>query len=60
MESEFKNEIEKITDNETTKKVLSIVKAAGQEFPCLSCASREDCGSFKWFTKWFGSDFPNV
>lgn len=57
LDSEFKKQIGTVTDAKTSEKILSIIKNAGQEFPCLTCASRDECGSFKWFTKWFGTDF---
>jgi len=25
-----------------------------REFPCLSCPSKDECNSFKWFLTWFG------
>jgi hypothetical protein len=60
VQSEFKKQIEQITDNKKSDKILSIVKVAGEEFPCLACASKDECGSFKWFTKWFGTDFATA
>jgi hypothetical protein len=60
MESEFKKQIDQIADSATTEKILDVVKAAGQEFPSLNCPSIDECGTFKWFTKWFGTEFVNV
>jgi hypothetical protein len=40
---------------ETLDKVERLLSEAGSEFPCLSCPSREECSSFKWFLKWFGN-----
>jgi len=57
MEGELNKQIKQITDHETALKMLSVIKIAGEEFPCLSCGSRDECESFKWFTKWFGTDF---
>jgi hypothetical protein len=41
-------------DEATQDKIEQVIAEAGKEFPCLSCPSRDDCGSFKWFLKWFG------
>jgi hypothetical protein len=60
MESEFKKQIGQIADGATTEKILNVVKVAGQEFPCLNCPSKDECGTFKWFTKWFGTELVNV
>jgi hypothetical protein len=51
---EFEKQIRKITDNKSTGKIIEVINSAGQEFPCLSCSSNEECATFKWFTKWFG------
>jgi hypothetical protein len=42
-------------DEETLSKIEQSLNEAGSEFPCLSCPSRDECGSFKWFLKWFGT-----
>ena len=34
--------------------IEEIIKAAGNEFPCLSCQSNDECNTIKWFLKWFG------
>ncbi len=47
---------ELVKDEKTVDKLLELVNVAGKEFPCLSCPSRNECGSFSWFTKWFGAD----
>ena len=55
MESEFEDQLSKLKlDAATKSQILQIINGAGAEFPCLSCPSKEDCNSFKWFTKWFG------
>ena len=36
-------------------KVEQLIAQAGGEFPCQSCPSKDDCASFKWFLKWFGT-----
>jgi hypothetical protein len=41
-------------DEETQSKIEQVIGEAGSEFPCLSCSSKDDCGSYKWFLKWFG------
>jgi hypothetical protein len=40
---------------EALEKVEQLIEEAGSEFPCQSCPSKDDCGSFNWFLKWFGS-----
>lgn len=42
-------------DEATQNKIEQIIAEAGNEFPCLSCPSKDECGSFKWFLKWFGT-----
>ncbi|XES76934.1 MAG: hypothetical protein ACBZ72_12275 [Candidatus Bathyarchaeia archaeon] len=59
MESEFEKQLSNLQlDNATKTKVLQLITTAGTEFPCLSCPSKDECGSFKWFTKWFGAVRP--
>jgi hypothetical protein len=40
-------------DAAALSKIEQLLNEAGSEFPCLSCPSRDECGSFKWFLKWF-------
>lgn len=40
---------------EKLKNIEQLLYEAGNEFPCLSCPSKDECGSFKWFLKWFGT-----
>jgi hypothetical protein len=54
MQGEFEKQIRKITDNKTSEKLVEMINLAGQDFPCLTCPSNAECGSFKWFIKWFG------
>jgi hypothetical protein len=54
LSSEFEKQIRKITDRTSSEKIVEIVNFAAQEFPCLSCNSKEECATFAWFTKWFG------
>jgi hypothetical protein len=42
-------------EGETLDKIERLLGEAGNEFPCLSCPSKDECGSFKWFLKWFGT-----
>jgi hypothetical protein len=42
-------------EGETLDKIERLLDEAGNEFPCLSCPSKDECGSFKWFLKWFGT-----
>jgi hypothetical protein len=54
--SEFEKRLKAMRlEGETLDKVKRLLGEAGSEFPCLSCPSRDDCGSFKWFLKWFGN-----
>ena len=56
MENEFEKQLSVIQLDATTKsKILKIIQSAGEENPCLSCPSNTDCNSFRWFTKWFGT-----
>jgi hypothetical protein len=32
-----------------------LVQEAMQEFPCMSCSSKDDCSNFNWFVKWFAA-----
>jgi hypothetical protein len=53
--SEFEQQInENFQDKETRCKILRIINIAAEEFPCLSCPSKDECASFQWFVKWFG------
>ena len=57
MESEFERQFGALPlDVATRAKIKRIVESAGKEFPCLSCPSKDECNSFKWFTKWFGEN----
>jgi hypothetical protein len=40
---------------EAQSKIEQLIGEAAMEFPCLSCPSKDECGSFKWFLKWFGT-----
>jgi hypothetical protein len=54
--SEFGKRMKTIgLDEATQSKIEQIIAEAGNEFPCLSCPSKDECGSFKWFLKWFGT-----
>jgi hypothetical protein len=55
MYTEFERRIKKNIKNPKVEgKIIQIISNAGSEFPCLSCPSKDDCGSFNWFIKWFG------
>lgn len=57
MTTEFEKQVSQLALDATTKdKIGQIVAAAGKEFPCLSCPSKDECGSFAWFVKWFGAE----
>jgi hypothetical protein len=54
--SEFGERLKALALNEETLgKVERLLGEAAGEFPCLSCPSKDECGSFKWFLKWFGA-----
>ncbi len=57
MASEFEKQLKQMT-HQDSEKVLELINMAAKEFPCLSCESRDECGSFGWFLKWFGSAKP--
>ena len=40
-------------NEETQSKIEKLIGEAAGEFPCLSCPSKDECNSFKWFLKWF-------
>lgn len=41
-------------DKTSFENVNQLFSEAGNEFPCLSCPSKDECANFKWFLKWFG------
>jgi hypothetical protein len=43
-----------VKDKESVQKLLETVEVAGQEFPCLTCESHDECATYLWFAKWFG------
>jgi len=54
--AEFRKRLKSMgLDEETLGTIAQVIREAGSEFPCLSCTSSDECGSFKWFLKWFGS-----
>jgi hypothetical protein len=58
MSGEVEKQVEEIVKGKATfERISSVINVAGKEFPSLTCASRDECGSFKWFTKWFGTKF---
>ena len=58
MSGEIEKQVEEIVNEKATfERISSVIDVAGKEFPCLACSSRDECGSFKWFTKWFGTKF---
>jgi hypothetical protein len=58
MSGEIEKQVEEIIKEKATfERVSSIIDVARQEFPCLACPSRDECGSFKWFNKWFGTKY---
>jgi hypothetical protein len=58
MSGEIEKQVEEIVKERVAlEKISSIIDVAGREFPCLACPSRDECGSFKWFNKWFGTKY---
>jgi hypothetical protein len=56
MVNEFERRLGKLgLDKSAEDKVRKLVQEAMQEFPCMSCPSKEDCSNFKWFVKWFAA-----
>jgi hypothetical protein len=54
--SEFGKRMKNIgRDEETQSKIEQLIGEAASEFPCLTCPSKDECNSFKWFLKWFGT-----
>jgi hypothetical protein len=55
MSTEFEKRFDDtINDSVPEQKLAEIVSEAASEFPCLSCPSKDECNSYKWFLKWFG------
>ena len=51
---EFRKRIELLgLETEAQKKVIDLITEAEVEFPCLECASKDECENFKWYIKWF-------
>jgi len=48
---------ETVNDQNVTEQIMKVIDTAGQEFPCLSCPSKDECKTFNWFIKWFGTIF---
>ena len=44
-----------VMDKALLDKIESLLGEAGDEFLCLYCPSKDECSSFKWFLKWFGT-----
>jgi hypothetical protein len=57
MAGEFEKQLKQMKLEDSVK-VLELINSAGKEFPCLSCESRDECGTFGWFLKWFGETAP--
>ncbi len=56
MVNEFERRLKQLKlDQVTAGKVRNLVQEAMQEFPCMSCASKDECSNFKWFVKWFAA-----
>jgi hypothetical protein len=56
MVNDFEKRLKKLNlDEQTADKVRKLVQEVMLEFPCMSCASKEECSNFKWFVKWFAA-----
>jgi hypothetical protein len=56
MASEIEKRIQLLgLDEETKKKIITLIMEAVKENPCLDCPSNESCENFKWHIKWFSS-----
>ena len=56
MRGEIERQIKKaVNDRNVTEQIMRVIETAGQEFPCLSCSSKDECKTFSWFKKWFGT-----
>lgn len=56
MVAEFEKQLSQFALDDAAKaKIVQMISDAGKEYPCLSCPSKDDCASFKWFLKWFGT-----
>jgi hypothetical protein len=54
LSGEFKNRVELLSfDAQAKEKIIRLIKEAGEEFPCLACASKDTCENFNWYIKWF-------
>jgi len=57
MENEFERQLNPLNlDAKTKQQIMNITNTAGKEYPCVSCPSKDECNSFKWFIKWFGEE----
>ena len=55
MQTEFGKRLkDTINDYVLEQKLAEIISEAANEFPCLTCPSKDECNSYKWFLKWFG------
>jgi hypothetical protein len=54
MTGEFERQLKQMKlGDEVTERIVKMINAAGDGFPCLSCVSKANCDNFKWFIKWF-------
>jgi hypothetical protein len=52
---EFEKQLKQMNlEKNEVENIVQMICSAREEFPCLSCPSKEECNSFKWFIKWFG------
>lgn len=51
---ELEKQIKEIVPNsEVYEKIVQLINVVGEEFPCLSCPSKDECRTFQWYIKWF-------
>jgi hypothetical protein len=57
MAAEFEKRVNQLAlDDVARDRIIQVIADAGKEFPCLSCPSKDECASFAWFLKWFGTE----
>jgi hypothetical protein len=57
MTGELEKKVRTTIENQSiAEKLVEAVDSAAKDFPCLECPSHENCGTFKWYLKWFGEE----
>ena len=56
MVNEFEKRLKKINlDKVEEEEVRRLIQEVMEEFPCMSCSSKNECSNFNWFAKWFAA-----